>query len=199
MSSPSGFSVHLLTYDDIEDALALYDKYLGEDYIDPETISLFISEDTGYALGCFNPERQLVAAVLASYLSDETVLRASIPVEHRETCQGFLRLKKENSTVFLKSIITSLNYRKLGLASRLVENVDCWAESLGAGRVLSIGWEDRSGCHIQRTLEHLSYKSLGRVERFWLEDSLAHGYSCPTCGNPCHCDAVFFEKNLPAV
>lgn len=196
MNTQTSCIVRLLNRDDIEEAIKLYDKYLGDGYLDAQTLHLFISEESGLALGSFNADGKLIAAVIASHLTKETDLYGAIPVEHREDCQQFLNLTEESSAVLLKSIITDAEYRKLGIASELVEGVNGWAASKNAGRVLSIGWEDQYGCHIQGTLERQGYKQLGRVEEFWLADSLTHGYSCPTCGHPCHCNAVFFEKQI---
>ena len=40
---------------------------------------------------------------------------------------------------------------------------------------------------LEGPLTAVGFRASRRIERFWYQDSLAHGYACPACGNPCEC------------
>jgi len=49
---------------------------------------------------------------------------------------------------------------------------------------------------VNRLLLKLGFYAKLAIKKYWYEDSIIYGYSCPECGNPCICEAVIYEAKL---
>jgi GNAT superfamily N-acetyltransferase len=83
----------------------------------------------------------------------------------------------------------------------------------GIGRQLTLdqmSWLARQGCEVAVAVSWLSggsgtsagmYRDLGfqgtpPVAQFYRAESIRDGWTCPSCGGPCHCAAAFYWRRL---
>jgi hypothetical protein len=119
-------------------------------------------------------------------------------IEHvapADQLQSTLRLLPEiagGPVRILKTAAVAPEARRLGLAGKLGAARIAALQVLGATTIVSLGWTDADGRHIEPTLTGLGFEVRGDIPGYWTADSIAHGYGCPTCGSPCLCTARLF-------
>lgn len=188
---------------DVPDALGLFDITLGDGYVSGEDL-------LGYAEG-FSPDKGSFALVVtqdddpSSFLGVATVdvvqgvegLVGFAPVDMQEVFRSLVSGATGDEgavgrCALLHSVAVSPHAQGKGVGSFLVREVMEVLSALGVGRVVSVGWTDDQGCHIEGVLTRNGFTSLGDVSGYWRQDSIVNGYDCPTCGNPCSCVARLF-------
>jgi len=177
----------------IEQSLAVLQAGLGEgfimkerflEYAVPRTWKPFrgalvaLDENTHAVLGALTIEIVDAKALTASFLDSYELVRKDIDEA---------RLHGGN-TGLIKSIAVSQAHHGRGIATQLIAVGINELARHGAERFYSLAWESRqSGCHLCGVLASLGFREVRRIERFWYRDSLATGYACLMCGNPCEC------------
>jgi len=176
---------------DTDETLSLLGESLGRRYITREELVTYAEDSQGrFALVAIVKGR-LVAALTAEVLSPEQFLE-TLPKDREPDVRTMLRGLEFHRIGLIKSVAVSRRVRRQGVGTRIVAaaQAECWRR--GTTTLLSIGWTDADGCHIGGVLAGLGFTDLGHFSHFWLEDSTAKGYECPTCGHPCKCDAWLF-------
>ena len=101
-------------------------------------------------------------------------------------------IQKDAKSVKIDSITVDENERGKGIASILIEDVIL---NYGHLRIYTYAWKMRNGeVNLKIVLERLGFEVLEEIDNMWYEDSLKSGFICPSCGNPCTCSAIVYEK-----
>ena len=101
-----------------------------------------------------------------------------------------------NKIGYLATIAVSEKYRGNGIASRLIGEVHERFAHENINYIISTAWKHAGKINIGNVLERSGYHFVLEIPDYWYEDSVQKGFSCPQCGNPCHCACVIFEKYL---
>ena len=184
---------------DTDEALSLLGESLGRRYITREELATYANDSQGRFALVAVVKGRLVAALTAEVLTPEQFLE-TLPQDRVADVRTMLRGLEFHRVGLIKSVAVSRRVRRQGVGTRIVAAAqgECWRR--GSTTLLSIGWTDNDGCHIAGVLTGLGFRDVGHLSQFWLEDSTAKGYECPTCGHPCQCDAWLFalqKADLP--
>lgn len=91
---------------------------------------------------------------------------------------------------------TFISYRR-NTGSQLASRIYDYLLSKGKKPFLDIA--EMNGGRFDTQLRHRvrsAFNFVLEIPDYWYEDSVQKGFSCPQCGNPCHCACVIFEKYL---
>lgn len=179
-----------------EQALATLRDGLGAGFITREGLLRYAAPDTREpfepfrgALAATDDATGAVIGALTIEIVDAESFRASFlhSYDLARANETITRLASE-PTGLIKSIAVAPSARGRGVATSLIgAGMRALAER-GARRYYSLAWvSPQRGCGLCGVLAALGYRSVRRIERFWYRDSLASGYRCPACGQPCEC------------
>lgn len=176
-----------------EQALAVLQGGLGHGFISQEQLSTYTTPRTAEpfhgALAASDSATGNVMGVLLFEIVDAAALQASFLGSFDATrINPALRLLSPDHTGLIKSIAVSPGYQGRGIASALVTSALAELVAHGAEQTYSLAWASKErGCQLCGVLTSVGFRAVQRIERFWYNDSIANGYICPVCGNPCEC------------
>ena len=70
-----------------------------------------------------------------------------------------------------------------------------WSKSMDCDLTVAIAWLG-SPAPAWPIFERLKFDALGESATVYTDDSTENGWSCPVCGNPCHCRGRLYVKSL---
>ena len=170
---------------------SLADKQLGSGYVSFETLQQIHDSDT--TDHCLVARHNVSGEVIAF-----CIYRTITPDHAEEIC----RRQKTTFAAFgdkigyLATIAVNEKYRGNGIASCLIGEVHRHFQQEGVTYVISTAWKHAGKINIGNVLARSGYRAVLEIPDYWYEDSVKKGFSCPQCGNPCHCACVIFEKYL---
>jgi GNAT superfamily N-acetyltransferase len=82
--------------------------------------------------------------------------------------------------------------RRQGIAARLTRTSLDWMRHQGCDAAVTISWLSGRLDSSLPLFRHLGFREGQTVQRFYEQESLEQGWSCPVCGRPCRCGATFF-------
>jgi ribosomal protein S18 acetylase RimI-like enzyme len=182
---------------DVPAALSILGHALGARYISREELTDFTqNKDKVAYVALTSPKGSIAAAATGVIPVSTDELLDLMPADQSSRVADLVPELGFNLTGLLKSVAVDSDVRGSGVGTEVSRAVVQAMFDMGATNVVSVGWTDGEGCHIQGPLETLGFKSRGDLDDFWYEDSLREGYSCPTCGRPCRCSARIFVLPL---
>lgn len=176
---------------DLAEAVIILDAALGPGYVTDQELAGYIDGATKIALRSAD-SRSVATGELFPSVQDFLATQPGAHAEHLGRLMG----SPEGPVGVVKSVAVHRGSRRQGLAGALVREAISQLAELGAKSLVSLGWTDAAGCHIQRVLESAGFRPSGDIECYWLEDSIAQGYACPTCGPSCACTARIFWRSV---
>lgn len=180
---------------DVPAVVALFDVALGAGYVDADELRGYATPPGKTAFVAEDPAGHVVAAATGLTASGHAVL-GTMPDDQRRAVLGLVPgfLDGQDAVGLLKSVAVDPGARRLGLGRAVSGAVVDELTAAGASTVVSLGWTDWDGCHIEGTLCALGFEARGDLRDFWWADSVLHGYACPSCGHPCRCTARIFSR-----
>lgn len=177
----------------IDQSLAVLREGLGRGFITTERFRQYAASRVGNpfrsALAATDNATGRVVGVLTIEIVDAKAIRESF-LEHYERFKtnADIRLLQFETTGLIKSIAVSPALRGSGVATALIKHGMHDLAEHGANHYYSLAWVSKQqGCALGGVLRALGFRRAQHIERFWYHDSLANGYRCPSCGNPCEC------------
>lgn len=187
-SAPARHTVTPLAGGDLETALGVFDECLGAGFVTGPELLDYMESPVKAAVGVQGGK----AIATGALYSSARELISSQPDDQAAALDALLDLPPGPAGI-LKSVAVHQDSRRKGMAGELVRAIASQLTGMGAGSIVSLGWTDADGCHIQTALESAGFTAAGDITDYWRKDSLAHGYSCPSCGLPCLCTARIFR------
>jgi GNAT superfamily N-acetyltransferase len=168
-------------------AAALFNREMGEGLYRPE----WLLEDAAspsagvWVAGSPVPAGAAVARVLAT--ADGDYYRAF----------GAPALDLFASTVgSFEALAVAPDRRRHGLGSRLTAVCLEWMRERGCTSVVTLSWRSGREDSSAGLFRRLGMSEGPTVERFYYEESVRDGWTCPVCGGPCTCSATLFTLEL---
>lgn len=94
----------------------------------------------------------------------------------------------------IKTMVVKPQWRSKGVGKALMIRVESSLSRQGAEFFSALCWDSGEKIISMDILDRYGYTQIGSCREFWLEDSIYQGFSCPICGNPCHCPAYVYAK-----
>lgn len=180
-----------LTAGEADEAAAVLNSGLGDGYVSARTVASYIGTARHLALS-YRTDR--ILGVLTGQLFPDTAsLAASAP---EDMAGRFEALLPPGPAGLIKSVAVSPPAQDRGAASMLVARAAGELAAMGAGFLVSVGWTDDDGCHIEGSLRRSGFTVRTDIAGFWYRDSIALGYTCPSCGPGCRCTARIFTCHV---
>jgi GNAT superfamily N-acetyltransferase len=179
----------------LDGALSVLGNALGARYVTREELTEFVEHDDKLGFVALTKDGRVVGAATSHIHDDASSVLTLLPEDASDRVARLLPNLRFNRTGLLRSIAVSSKARGNGVGTNLVRaSVEAlWQR--GATSILSIGWTDADGCHIQGPLESVGFTAHGDLPDFWKRDSVEKDYQCPTCGQPCECVARIFTMD----
>lgn len=178
-----------MVHSDVDPAIRIIDAAIGDGYLTGVELATFVDVRSKVAFVAVDERDRVVGVGTGALVSG--IERLAPADQHQST----LRLLPEiagGPVGILKTAAVAPEAQRLGLAGKLGTALIPALRAMGATTIVSLGWTDADGCHIEPTLARLGFEARGDIRGYWTADSIAHGYGCPTCGSPCLCTARLF-------
>lgn len=180
---------------DLEDSLNILENALGLGYVSRDKLATYAGREDKVAFVAIGEGNQIHGIVTSDLPAGSDDVLELLPSDAQARVLSLIPELAFNRTGLLRSGAVSPQSRGNGIVTSLSKASVGALEDMGATSILAIGWTDFEGCHIQRILEAMGFKTQGDLENFWHEDSISKNYQCPTCGKPCFCTARIFLKS----
>jgi GNAT superfamily N-acetyltransferase len=95
----------------------------------------------------------------------------------------------------LEASVVAEDHRGAGIGRELAQRRMAWAAGLGSEIAVGIAWMS-SPSPSWPLFEGMGFELLGESDQIYTTDSIENGWSCPVCGNPCHCTGRLYAKDL---
>jgi ribosomal protein S18 acetylase RimI-like enzyme len=186
----------------VAEALAVLRAALGQGYISDERFMRYAAPRAARpyraALAAADATSGEIVGALTVEIVETRALRDSFmdsydrALEHAE-----IRNLQPGRTGLIKSIAVTPESRGSGVATALIQRGLADLAAHGGERCYSLAWERaRDGCLLCGALTAAGFVKITRLERFWHQDSVAQGYVCPACGQPCVCAAWVMVRSI---
>lgn len=187
----------LMTREDLPRALALLGETLGRRYVTREALLsyldgsalrfAFVAEDVSTS--------RLVAACTGEVTENGRPWGLTIPL--KAAFEQLSQVLEFHTVGIMRTVAVNRQARGRGLGTLMAHTLLEALWNSGATCIVTIGWTDNSGCHLQGIAETLGFLEVARVAEPWKEDSLKNDYECPSCGQPCLCEGRIFLATEP--
>lgn len=179
---------------DLPETLVLLNNALGDGYIKDTDLAPYAQQGSKVARVAVGDDGRIIAAVTGALLLPGVRMSELVHAEHAETLGKLVPEASFSRVGILKSGAVSPDAQGAGLGTSVT---GATADALfreGASCVIGLAWTDDDGCHAEGMLKRLGFQRRGDIQGLWKQDSIEHGYSCPTCGNPCQCTGRIFVQ-----
>ena len=142
-------------------------------------------------------EALLLAAWDGDRLAGAAVARLLYPEDadyYRAFGAAALRLFTTNNVGSLEAVAVAPTRQRMGVGKRLTEEKMGWLAGQGRDVGVAVSWISGGASGSGPMYERLGFAGTPPVAEFYLEDSIADGWTCPTCMGPCHCAAAFYHR-----
>lgn len=168
-------------------AAALLNRGLGDGLYRPEWLLEDATDPSAgvWVAGAPAPTGAAVARLLAP--GDADYYRAFGPVA----------LDLFSGTVgSFEAFVVEPSRRRHGLGTRLATVSLDWMRERGCTSAVTLSWLSGRDGSSAGLFRRLGMREGPTVERFYHDESLRNGWTCPVCGGPCSCSATLFTLPL---
>ncbi|KGJ71938.1 hypothetical protein GY21_18745 [Cryobacterium roopkundense] len=177
---------------DLDGTLSVLGNALGSRYVSRAELATYVGRNDRIAFVATGKDDQVYGAATSDLPAGASSVLELLPTDAQTRVLALIPELEFNRTGLLRSVAVSPKARGNSVGTSLVRASVEALWDMGATSILSIGWTDIDGCHIQGPLEAMGFAVQGDLEDFWGADSISKNYQCPTCGQPCSCTARIF-------
>jgi ribosomal protein S18 acetylase RimI-like enzyme len=188
------FAVASLERSDIPRALRIAEDRLGDAYINAEEL---VPGNGRIAIGARVNDAVIAFATARIEQTDQFLekVRDRLGPDEHTLVPLERRLTGEKSIGFVASAATDPDFEGRGIGATLIGQCINELEVFGANVLIATAWKSNKGIQAGSILECRGFQQILELPNYWEKDSLAHGYSCPTCGKPpCRCTAILYAR-----
>ncbi|MCB9334629.1 MAG: GNAT family N-acetyltransferase [Flavobacteriales bacterium] len=100
-----------------------------------------------------------------------------------------MNTEETNNIGIIKQLVVKENYQQKGIASKLIKHC---LNNIPASFYIYIAWKKELFTPISQLMNKNGFNPIFTIFQYWKIDSIEKKYHCPTCGNPCICDAIIY-------
>ncbi len=165
------------------------DYQLGKNYITEKFLREILSEDDStFCLVAYNSKTSKVAGFCICKQVPYSELKAMA------NGKEINELRFENNIGIIKTVAVDERTKNLGLGSMLIGEGLITMEKQGITCFATPAWKHAGIINLNSILEKCGFERSIEFPNYWYGSSIKEGFSCPHCGNPCHCSCVFYIK-----
>ncbi len=183
------YTVRKANVADFASIIKIADAQLGEDYLTKERLEKTLDKNASdeILVAVQNATGSIIAFCLYNHITYE---------EAKKIGRGyaFRNMMFAREIGYIATVATKDGFKKLGLASALIEKSISDMQEKGVNCFLSTAWKHAGVINIGSVLENLGFTKEIELAKYWYESSKKEGYLCPQCGNPCMCSCVIYTK-----
>ncbi len=172
----------------IGQAVALLDRSLGEGVYTADGLVRMDAYERAEGVGAWRGDELLGVCITQALVPDDNDYYDTFGQKAHDLLEG----KVVGS---LEGIAVTDGHRGQGLGTALTERSLEWSRSLDCDMSVAIAWLG-SPAPAWPIFERLGFDTLGESTTVYTDDSTENGWSCPVCGNPCHCTGRLYVKSL---
>lgn len=162
---------------------------LGEGYLTPQRLRRDITEQIGHVAV---HEQKIVGYCISECLNPQS-LKGQLLGHPQDEFIDLVRADKRGTLGLIQSVGVDPTYRKMGIASQMVQSGMADLKFRGIETIMALAWKTDT-IHIGGVLTKLGFSARKQYEEFWSEQSIQYNFKCPVCGlPPCRCSAVLFS------
>jgi GNAT superfamily N-acetyltransferase len=96
----------------------------------------------------------------------------------------------------LEALAVEPAFRRRGVGALLAQASLSWMRGQGCSVLVTLAWRSGRDDESLPLFRRLGFREGATVDRFYFEESLRDGWSCPVCGPGCTCAATLFTFSL---
>lgn len=174
----------------LQQASEIYDVSLGQKYIPLEDLLRYAANPEQFILIGSVFDQALLGVMLAYPLDEDTAEEYSHTLrEHNIPIQ-----LQDYNVGLIKSVAVRPGYRHRGIGTKLTLKSMARLKEMSCDFFLAVSWVSNRPDSSQKMFENLGFRNILSVPDYWTQDSIEKAYQCPNCGNPCHCNAIFYLR-----
>ena len=183
------YTICEMRQNDLGQVLAIADSQLGKDYVSPDMLGRMLSADNCMRCNVIKAGKscRIIGFIIYAAIEYEKVLEITRGVEIRE-------LMVSPKIGYLKTIAIDKHYTGYGIASKAIEECLRSFNRQGIYACISPAWKHGGKINIEDVLVWNGFIKKYEIPNYWYASSISEHFSCPQCGNPCHCSCVIFIK-----
>jgi GNAT superfamily N-acetyltransferase len=97
----------------------------------------------------------------------------------------------------LEALAVEPTRQRQGIGKRLTQAQLDWLAHHGRDVAVAVSWISGGVSASGPLYERLGFSGSAPVADFYLEESVAEGWTCPYCLGPCHCAGALYQRRLP--
>jgi len=177
-----------LEYSDIDYAVSLCDKYVGENMYSKEYLADVVNSSDKFFYMLTTTENKIIGYIFF-YLTDKNSNSESETL-YRELTQ---HNKMMNISIIgkLQSIGIDDEFRGNEIALNMMKFAVHILQSAGAEILLGVCWKINKTVPMKKIMDELEFLHLCDIENFWFDNE---SLNCPHCGGRCRCEASVYYK-----
>jgi len=176
---------------DLDESLALLGRALGPRYVTRQALTSYMAdaEVNKHAFVSRSTSGELVGVATVEIFENSEAFFDQLPVGQKSTIEGLVPNLDYHRIGLVRSVAVASDMQGRGVGTQIVQAAVDWLWTHKSTLILSVGWTDEAGCHIEGVLEGLGFHARGDIPFYWHADSTEKAYDCPSCGRPCGCVA----------
>jgi GNAT superfamily N-acetyltransferase len=180
-----------------EDVLFVVDRIFGENYMCLEDIEEYMVNPNHFGDILLTEGDRIIGLALYRFLDDDSreeviVYNNIFKTYGHSECHVY-----RHGTITFDTLLVIPEFQGNGFGKAMVQNMfDNVNRIPSAKNMVSISWINDRPVNSDKIFLEFGFKEICVIPEFWLADSIDKEYSCPICGNPCHCAAKFLFHPL---
>ncbi len=117
--------------------------------------------------------------------------------DEQHKCVGFcLSYVEQDGKAYVRTVAVNPDFSGQGIGTALIAKSVEYLKSIGAKKIMSPLWKHDGIVNSDVVFRRNGFLPVREIPDYWYADSIAKGYSCPVCGNGCHCVCVMYELTI---
>jgi len=173
----------------IEPSRALLNDMLGADLYPPAKAADIVGDQGALLLAAREGTEVLGAAVCRLLCADDADYYHAFGATA-------LELFTHHRVGSLEALAVKPTRQRRGLGTELTRAQMRWLADQGCDVAVAVSWIPAGRSTSGPMYERLEFVGTAPIDDFYLEESIADGWTCPQCQGPCHCAGALFYARL---
>lgn len=166
----------------LQSVVEISNQALGIDYLTYSYFESFLTQNNKH--GFVVTDKQKVIAFITNVTCSSEDLKQYILSDSIQ-----INTEATDKVGIIKQLVVKEGYQQKGIATQLIKH---YLTNISASFYLYIAWKKEHFTPINQLMNKNGFNPILTIPKYWKKDSIEKNYNCPTCGNPCICDAIIY-------